>query len=105
MEPMAVPNSGTPSKAMNVIGIGRLQTVRAHPRLEPRVVSWLAELGAAEVKNMSDITKKFGSARPISDQQVEFALAEDLFIDTLVSFPGHTLVIRFVRVFEPMSES
>lgn len=105
MEPTPVPNSGTSSKAMKVIGIGRLQTVRAHPRLEPRVVSWLAELGEAEVKNMSDIMKKFDSARPISDQRVEFALAEDLLIDTLISFPGHTLVIRFARVSELMSES
>jgi len=85
---------------MNVVGTGRLATVRANPRLEPRVVSWLAELGAANMKDMSDITTRFGSARPLGERQVQFALAEGLVIDTLVSFTGHTIMIRTAQLLE-----
>lgn len=83
---------------MNVVGTGRLATVRANPRLEPRVVSWLAELGAANMKSMDDITTRFGSARLTGERQVEFALAEGLIIDTLVSFNGNTVMIRAARL-------
>lgn len=100
MEPAAVPDVGTWSSAMNVVGTGRLAIVRTNPRLEPRVVSWLAELGSANMENMSDITTRFGSARPIDERQVEFALAECLIIDTLVSFPGHTVMIRAARLLQ-----
>ena len=90
---------------MNVVGTGRLATVRANPRLQPRVVSWLAELGAANMNNMSDITARFGSARPIGERQVEFILAECLIIDTLVSFTGHTVMIRAARLLEAAARS
>jgi hypothetical protein len=90
---------------MNVVGTGRLATVRAYPQLEPRVVSWLAELGAANMENMGDITTRFGSARPIGERQVEFALAEGLVIDTLVSFTGHTVMIRTARLLEADARS
>lgn len=83
---------------MNVIGIGRLTAVGANPRLAPRLVSWLAELGAANMKDMNDLTMRFGSARPIGERHVEFALAEGLVIDTLISFTGHTVMIRNARL-------
>jgi hypothetical protein len=82
---------------MEVVGIGRLMGVRADPRWEPRVVAWLAELEEATMKDMAEITSRFGSATSTSGSQVEFALGEELVIETLVQFSAQTLMVRAVR--------
>lgn len=83
---------------MKIVGLGRLANLCANPRFQPRLVSWLAEMGDAHMSDMDEITERFASARPTGPNCADFALVDGVVVEALFSFKADTVLIRAARV-------
>jgi hypothetical protein len=82
---------------MNIVGVGRLAQICVDAARERRLSAWLAELREARLLDMTDVIKRFASAKPKSATAADFALSDGLIVETLFSFTACTMLIRSAR--------